>query len=506
MRADSVVRGSSPADEGVRGSASPPTSTLGAVSPVARREFAMRWPMARIVFLLLGIPALASAHAGNNDAAVVHACVHNVTKIVRIVGVSGSCISSPPSLAETAAHWQLAGAQGPQGLQGLQGAKGPQGATGPQGAQGPQGGTGAQGPAGPQGPGGPTGPTGPQGEPGAPGTPLSLNELDGLACDLGGQTGTVSLTFSTDGTVTMRCVVPIVPPPPSCRVPVEKPGLDVIWAVDTSGSMDEEIGQVESNINAFTSQLGNRFKPQTIVVAESGPDDVCVPQPLANPSCADNPPAFHAIDTPIGSNDGLSVLLANYGAGANWGQYLQPNAHKMFVVATDDDSAMSAAQFDATLLATGAFGTAAARNYSLFSIVGWQPGTEFLSAQVCPTAATNGRQYQTLSLQTGGRIGSVCEQDWGPTLTEFARTMAERAACEFGVPTGMDSGAVSLEYVPSTGSAFTIPRVTDAGACTVDGGWYLDGNVTPARMRLCPSTCSTYRTDGSARIDVLAGC
>lgn len=47
---------------------------------------------------------------------------------VRIVGISGSCISAPPILGETAVHWpQLpgAGTQGPKGDKGERGIPGP---------------------------------------------------------------------------------------------------------------------------------------------------------------------------------------------------------------------------------------------------------------------------------------------------------------------------------------------------------------------------------------------
>lgn len=54
---------------------------------------------------LLGRPSTADAHAGNNDPALLHVCIGNVSKIVRSVGVSGSCIEGPPRLAETADHW-----------------------------------------------------------------------------------------------------------------------------------------------------------------------------------------------------------------------------------------------------------------------------------------------------------------------------------------------------------------------------------------------------------------
>ena len=116
--------------------------------------------------LLALVPALASAHAGNNDPQVVHACVGNLTRIVRIVPVNGVCISAPAAIAETPMHWALAGPKGdtgsagPQGLpgaagaQGLQGPQGPQGDTGPQGAPGQQGIQGIQGAPGLQGPAG----------------------------------------------------------------------------------------------------------------------------------------------------------------------------------------------------------------------------------------------------------------------------------------------------------------------------------------------------------------
>jgi N-acetylneuraminic acid mutarotase len=74
-----------------------------------------------IIFTTLGmlaIPAIASAHGGNSDPNVVHACIGNVSKVVRIVGASGSCITSPPLVAETAAHWDLQGAPGINGVDG----------------------------------------------------------------------------------------------------------------------------------------------------------------------------------------------------------------------------------------------------------------------------------------------------------------------------------------------------------------------------------------------------
>lgn len=110
------------------------------------------------VVAMLAIPAIASAHGGNNDSSMVHACIGNISKVARVVGVGGSCIQGPPLLGETPAHWPRVQGTGPKGSKGEQGAPGMNGANGPQGPKGDKGDTGEPGPAGPAGPEGPVGP------------------------------------------------------------------------------------------------------------------------------------------------------------------------------------------------------------------------------------------------------------------------------------------------------------------------------------------------------------
>lgn len=54
----------------------------------------MRLSTVATVLTFVAIPTIASAYAGNNDPNMVHACIGNVSKIVRVVRVSGSCITS----------------------------------------------------------------------------------------------------------------------------------------------------------------------------------------------------------------------------------------------------------------------------------------------------------------------------------------------------------------------------------------------------------------------------
>jgi len=74
--------------------------------------------------LSLALPLVASAHSGNNDPGVIHACVSNSTRAVRIVGAAGSCYTSPASKVETAVHWSIVGPPGATGEIGPQGPSG----------------------------------------------------------------------------------------------------------------------------------------------------------------------------------------------------------------------------------------------------------------------------------------------------------------------------------------------------------------------------------------------
>ena len=79
--------------------------------------------------VLLTGTCIAWAHGG--DATLVHACIDNSTRIVRIVDPNDDC-----QRHETAQHWSIQGPAGPVGPQGLQGVPGAHGAPGAPGAPG----------------------------------------------------------------------------------------------------------------------------------------------------------------------------------------------------------------------------------------------------------------------------------------------------------------------------------------------------------------------------------
>jgi hypothetical protein len=155
-----------------------------------------------LLALVAGVALAAQPSARRPSNAVINACVKKGSGQVRVVRPGAGCRKNESRLS-----WNV---QGPAGPRGAAGATGAAGETGPAGPTGPAGAAGPAGPAGPAGakgdPGarGATGPAGPQGPPG-PGL-TSLESLNGIACHLGGTTGTASLTYDAGGVATLTCV------------------------------------------------------------------------------------------------------------------------------------------------------------------------------------------------------------------------------------------------------------------------------------------------------------
>jgi hypothetical protein len=299
--------------------------------------------------------------------------------------------------------------------------------------------------------------------------------------------------------------------------------VDIIVAIDTSGSMSEETNQVKANINTFASKIGSSGLDYTVVmIAEKPPSfpfppgfpipGVCVAPPLGGANCTDNPPTYHQVNEAVGSTDSLSILLAKFGTYEPW---LRPAAFKVFIEVTDDNSTLSYTDFDHDLLAKSPthFGTATNRRYVFNSICGFKKGTAVLSADKCESAVNTGDQYQQLSKLTGGIVDSVCETDYSGVFDNLAKGLVKKLGCEFAFPkntTGMqtDPTRVAVNYTPGGGAAKkTLTQVTDATKCaSIPDAWYYDDNANPTKIVFCPTTCTAAGADTDGKLEVSVGC
>jgi hypothetical protein len=85
--------------------------------------------------------------------------------------------------------------------------------------------------------------------------------------------------------------------------------------------------------------------------------------------------------------------------------------------------------------------------------------------------------------------------------------------CEYNVPQPAggipDYGKVNVRHTAPSGAKVVYPNVANAAACGTGGGWYFDtppsAGAPPAKIILCPATCTEANTAGG-QVDVVLGC
>lgn len=141
---------------------------------------------------------------------------------------------------------------------------------------------------------------------------------------------------------------------------IERLPVDIIWVVDNSSSMAPAIAEVQSGMDAFAARLAASDLDYRLILlslrgvgettlAGSRRFQVCVPEPVAGPGCADNPPRFYQVEVDIKSTQPLEQVLgtlaqsAGYTMGQErggppWLHLLRPEATKSFVLVSDDNA------------------------------------------------------------------------------------------------------------------------------------------------------------------------
>lgn len=307
------------------------------------------------------------------------------------------------------------------------------------------------------------------------------------------------------------------PPEQQCassEAEAKKPPVDVIVSVDQSGSMSDDLDNVKANINKLSQFLeasGLDYRVVMIGAVGTGSYDICVPPPLGGPDCTSNGTLFRTVDYSVESTDTLEIILTTLeeptGSTA-WQDFLRPDAFKVFVPISDDDSYMSATKFDVQLLASSTlFGTAKERRYVFYPIVG---AAAFPKETTCGgNAVNNGSEYLALAKLTGGQWFPICATNFGPVFEDIGKGIAATVACELPVPepTGgaeIDYDKVNVKVTPEGGDAQDILQDTSKACDGGANGWQYSKDRT--KVLLCGDACTAVRADAAAKVSVQFGC
>jgi hypothetical protein len=272
--------------------------------------------------------------------------------------------------------------------------------------------------------------------------------------------------------------------------------VDIIWAVDSSGSMEFENSAVRDNLNRFSMSIWTSGIDHHVILIGSAAE-MNVPPPLGGSEF------FMHIDDPVGSNHALIKLVEHY---PDYQAFLRPGAVRHFVAVTDDESAISADEF---MFNVAFFTDPGFPDWFTFhSIVSFGP----IPDKGCITGAAIGWQYLTLSDLTGGVKQQVCQTDWSPIFDALETAIAVTTVlpCAYDIPDPpedetLDPGKVNVYYISSDGTETVIPKVADPGSCGAFG-WYYDDPDRPERIMVCPDTCLTLQSDSGGRVNLAFGC
>lgn len=176
-----------------------------------------------------------------------------------------------------------------------------------------------------------------------------------------------------------------------------KAPVDVVFAVDTSGSMNEERAAIEANMKKFMEKLGASNVDARVIVVGTG---FTFPSGLPQDK-------FAVVPTGIGSIDAIGVLTRYFKAGA-FPLQLRPEANMEVVIVTDDNGRNYPPQYQGNLAED--FVPLPGKKTIVNSIVGLKKG-------LSPTNSTCnivnvGSQYIKLSEATGGLVYDLCEKNW----------------------------------------------------------------------------------------------
>ena len=226
----------------------------------------------------------------------------------------------------------------------------------------------------------------------------------------------------------------------SPRRPTDATPVDIIMAVDDSGSMGYEIQLVMNNMNTFAAQLFLADFDYHLVLIDG---EICLPLPVGSGLCPDdnNPPTYVHIFDPVGSNDALQKILDNH---VGWAPQMRPDALKHLIVVSDDDSSLSAGDFNAQFTALDP----SHAGYLFHAFASPEdPLLACVSMTTCcpnfvPLVAALSQEYLDLTALTGGVFGDLCLQDIAPFFDDVAASVIEQRDAIFrdGFETGDTTG------------------------------------------------------------------
>lgn len=215
--------------------------------------------------------------------------------------------------------------------------------------------------------------------------------------------------------------------------------VDVLWLIDTSGSMKDDTEIVRSNFDRFLTDIAEKSHARLTLVADTT-KIVLTPQATAA--------GHRAVNNVVASTDALVIAqrLLNNGTIA-----LRDGAKLVMVVVTDDNASNVTDQN----FISGLNPALKALKPAVFAFRG-------VADQGRCNITRAGVAYDNLARTTGGEVFDICAPDWRPNFDKLAESVAMIAGTSFKIddPAFHIVTQVSLDGVVLNPADFVVDGAT----------------------------------------------
>lgn len=194
----------------------------------------------------------------------------------------------------------------------------------------------------------------------------------------------------------------------------ESAPLDMIWVIDNSGSMKEEVDSVRKNLNSFLDSLNKNTNFKMLLISAQGTSGFS----MSIPSKYD-PQNHKQVNRSVNSTNGPQILLEELKKlPAN---FLRMDSKKIIVFVTDDNSSLSSNTLLTSLQSQQGWSV---QDISVTSFIG-------IDSAVSKCAAKPGTVYKDLAAATQGKFYNICNTDWSSYFADLTNVSVSKAVRRF---------------------------------------------------------------------------
>lgn len=194
----------------------------------------------------------------------------------------------------------------------------------------------------------------------------------------------------------------------------ESAPLDMIWVIDNSGSMKEEIDSVRKNFNTFLDTLNKNTNFKMLLISAQGTSGFSISIPAKY-----DPKNHKQVNRSVGSNNGPQILLDELNKLPP--DFLRMDSKKIVVFVTDDNSSLSSNTVLTNLQSQQGW---SAQDISVTSFIG-------IDTSVSKCAARPGAVYKDLATATQGKFYNICNTDWSSYFADLTNVSVSKAIRRF---------------------------------------------------------------------------